>query len=149
MVFFRNFRATKLERHQRGPSLRQAFGEPRWKILGVRSKITEGSPILRLYTAFPSIVAIHMSTGNIIPRGFICRACQKSPWRFGLSYRECAREQYRGGKARKREKHEFTERRGGAGRGKVAKFKAKASYEQIRKTYKVKFVSFLRGKGVE
>lgn len=98
-----------------------------------------------------------MSTGNIIPRGFICRACQKSPWRFGLSYRECAREQYRGGKARKREKRwgcgegrrkeaklEFTERG-----GKVAKFKAKASYEQIRKTYKVKFVSFLRGKGVE
>lgn len=49
----------------------------------------------------------------------------------------------------KEAKLEFTERRGGAGRGKVAKFKAKASYEQIKKTYKVKFVSFLRGKGVE
>lgn len=54
----------------------------------------------------------------------------------------------RGGEGRGKEaKLEFTER--GRGRGKVAKFKAKASYEQIRKTYKVKFVSFLRGKGVE
>lgn len=47
----------------------------------------------------------------------------------------------KGGKAR-------VHREGDEG-GKVAKFKAKASYEQIRKTYKVKFVSFLRGKGVE
>lgn len=47
----------------------------------------------------------------------------------------------KGGKAR-------VHREGDEGE-KVAKFKAKASYEQIRKTYKVKFVSFLRGKGVE
>lgn len=54
-----------------------------------------------------------------------------------------------GDAGRRGERRQSSSSQRGGGGGKVAKFKAKASYEQIRKTYKVKFVSFLRGKGVE